>query len=53
MPWFALHEMKEQDLRDMYQFIKSLGPAGEAVPVYVPPDREPRQPFVMFPMPPK
>ena len=53
MPWFSLREMQEQDLRDMYHFIKSLGPAGEAVPVYVPPDREPKQPFVMFPMPPK
>ena len=53
MPWFSLREMQEPDLRDMYHFIKSLGPAGEAVPVYVPPDREPKQPFVMFPMPPK
>jgi mono/diheme cytochrome c family protein len=53
MPWYGVREMQEQDLRAMYQFIKSLGPAGEAVPVYVPPDKEPQQPFVMFPAPPK
>jgi mono/diheme cytochrome c family protein len=53
MPWYGLHEMQERDLRDIYQFIKSLGPAGAVVPTYVPPDREPQQPFVMFPAPPK
>jgi mono/diheme cytochrome c family protein len=53
MPWFALHDLSEPDLRDMYRFIKSLGAAGKPVPAYVPPEQAPRGPFVQFPMPPK
>jgi mono/diheme cytochrome c family protein len=53
MPWFALHEMSEQDLRALYRFTKSLGPAGEPAPAYVPPGQEPKGPVVQFPAPPK
>lgn len=53
MPWFALHDLNDRDLRDMYHFIKSLGAAGKAVPAYVPPDQVPQGPYVQFPMPPK
>ena len=53
MPWFALHDMSEQDLKAIYQFTKSLGPAGEPAPAYVPPNREPQGPYVQFPAPPK
>ena len=28
MPWFALHDMHEQDLRAFYRFVRYLGPAG-------------------------
>lgn len=49
MPWFVLREMKEQDLRVIYRFIRYLGPAGDQAPAYVPPDQEPRQPFILFP----
>lgn len=52
MPWFVLREMKEQDLRAIYRFIRQLGPSGEPAPAYVPPDQEPRQPFILFPLPP-
>ena len=53
MPWFTLHEMSTQDLRDIYRFVKSLGPAGEPAPAYVPPGQTPKGPYVQFPAPPK
>ncbi len=37
MPWFALRDMSEADLRAAYRFIRSLGPAGKPAPAYVPP----------------
>lgn len=49
MPWYVLREMTDQDLRAMYRFIRSLGPAGEKMPDFVPPDREPPQPYILFP----
>lgn len=49
MPWFALREMKEDDLRAIYRYVRHLGPAGKPAPAYVPPDREPKPPFVTFP----
>lgn len=49
MPWFALRDMTAQDIRAIYRFIKHLGPAGEAAPAYLPPDQEPKGPFVLFP----
>jgi mono/diheme cytochrome c family protein len=53
MPWFTLHHMREQDLRDLYRFIHSLGPAGEPAPAYLPPGQEPKGPYVLYPQPPK
>ena len=53
MPWFALHEMTEQDLRAIYRFVKHLGPSGDPAPPYLPPDQEPKGPYVLFPQPPK
>ncbi len=44
--------MSEQDLRALYQFVKSLGDVGKPAPVYVPPDREPPLPYATFPAPP-
>lgn len=52
MPWFALHAMSEQDLRAVYRFVRSLGPAGEAAPAYLPPGQAPAGPAVTFPLPP-
>jgi mono/diheme cytochrome c family protein len=49
MPWFALREMSEQDLRAIYRFIRKLGPAGEPAPAYLPPDQEPPKPYIQFP----
>ena len=53
MPWFALHDMTEQDLKAIYAYVKHLGPAGERAPAFVPPEKEPQGPYVQFPAPPK
>ncbi len=53
MPWFTLREMTDADLKALYRFIVYLGPGGGPVPAYVPPDQEPKPPYVTFPAPPK
>ena len=53
MPWFALNDMTEQDLKAIYHYTKSLGPAGEMAPTFVPPGKEPQGPVVQFPAAPK
>jgi mono/diheme cytochrome c family protein len=53
MPWFALHDMTEQDLKAIYRYVKTLGPVGDPAPEYVPPGKEPQGPYVQFPAPPK
>jgi len=50
MPWFALRDMSERDVRAIYRYLKHAGPAGQPAPAYVPPDRTPNPPFVQFPM---
>ena len=35
------------------RFIKSLGPAGEPAPAFVPPGQETKGPYIQFPQPPK
>ena len=52
MPWFALNEMDEGDLRALYQFIRSLGPIGNPAPAYLPPGVLPNGPHALFPSPP-
>ena len=49
MPWFALHDMSEQDLRAFYRFVRHLGPAGQPAPAYVPPGQVPQGPYIQFP----
>lgn len=53
MPWFALHDMTDQDLKAIHAFVKHLGPAGEPAPAFVPPNKEPQGPYVQFPALPK
>lgn len=52
MPWFALRDMSETDLRALYHFIRALGPAGVAAPAYVPPGQTIAGPVIQFPAPP-
>jgi mono/diheme cytochrome c family protein len=49
MPWFVLRDMTEGDLRAIYRYVVSLGPAGEPAPAYLPPGKQPPQPYVQFP----
>jgi mono/diheme cytochrome c family protein len=53
MPWFNLRAMTDADLRAVYRYIRSLGPSGTEAPAYLPPDKEPKPPYVQFPAPPK
>jgi mono/diheme cytochrome c family protein len=48
MPWWELREMKEQDLRAIYRFVRSLGPKGQNAPSYLPPDQKPKPPYFEF-----
>jgi mono/diheme cytochrome c family protein len=52
MPWFNLNAMAEDDLRAIYQFVKSLGAPGNQAPAYLPPDQIPPMPYAKFPSPP-
>ena len=36
MPWFALRDMTDADLLAIYHYVRSLGPAGEHAPSFVP-----------------
>jgi mono/diheme cytochrome c family protein len=53
MPFWALNQMTDADLRALYRYIRALGPAGSPAPAYVPPNQEPKPPYVTFPAPPK
>ena len=48
MPWWELHEMKEQDLRAILLFVKNLGPKGAIAPAYLPPGQKPKPPYFEF-----
>lgn len=52
MPWFALHDMTDTDLRALYRYIRSLGPAGTPAPAYLAPGEVPKGPAIRFPAPP-
>jgi mono/diheme cytochrome c family protein len=51
MPSPSLRNMSDGDLRAVYRFVRSLGPGGVDAPAYVPPERSPSGPVVMFPAP--
>lgn len=46
MPWYAVNVMKNEDLRAMYRFIKSLGPSQNKVPMALPPGETPKGPYM-------
>ena len=52
MPDFQLRAMKEQDRLSIFRFIKSLGPAGQPAPAFLPPDRKPKAPYWDLVLPP-
>lgn len=51
MPDFTLRAMKEQDRLAIFRFIKSLGPAGQPAPAYLPPGQTPPPPYFQLVLP--
>jgi len=50
MPWFNLRAMAEADLRALYEYVKSLpGAPGSTAPGFLPPDKQPKPPFIQWP----
>lgn len=48
MPWFNLRDMNKKDLQAVYQYIRSLGTAGESAPTAAPPGIAVKTPFIDF-----
>lgn len=48
MPWFALRDMTDEDVRALYRFIRALGPAGERAPQPLAPGEPIRTPYMNF-----
>ena len=48
MPWFNLAKMTDADLRAVYAYVRSLGPAGMAAPAYVAPGGKVNTPYFVF-----
>ena len=48
MPWFNLARMTDEDLQAVYAFVRSLGPAGVAMPAYVAPGGKVSTPYFVF-----
>jgi mono/diheme cytochrome c family protein len=48
MPWFNLRAMNDQDLTDIYRYIRSLGAAGEPAPLAVAPGGKVTTPSIDF-----
>jgi mono/diheme cytochrome c family protein len=53
MPWWSTKATTEDDLRAMHHYIRQLGPAGDPAQPFLPPDKEPKPPYIQYPMPPK
>jgi mono/diheme cytochrome c family protein len=52
MPDYNVRAMSEDDRRALYRFVRSLGPAGEKAPDYLPPGRQPPLPYMQMVLPP-
>ena len=48
MPWFNLREMSDADLKAIYAYVRSLGPAGQVAPAYVAPGGKVTTPYFVF-----
>jgi mono/diheme cytochrome c family protein len=48
MPWPSLQAMSDRDLKAIYGYIKSLGPAGVAAPAALSPGVAPDRPHIRF-----
>lgn len=48
MPWASVHAMSDEDRRNLYRYIRSLGPSDNAVPDALEPGVTPKTPYVVF-----
>ena len=48
MPWYNVHALDESDMRSLYRYIRSLGPAGDQAPDALPPGEIPKTPYIVF-----
>jgi hypothetical protein len=48
MPWMNTEQMSQRDLRNLYRYVRSLGPRGDRMPRAVAPDSEPTTPYILF-----
>ncbi|PZQ99622.1 MAG: cytochrome C [Cereibacter sphaeroides] len=48
MPWYNVNAMNEVEVRSLYRYIASLGDPGDAMPGTVPPDQEPKTPYLLM-----
>lgn len=48
MPSYDTNKIAHQDLKQIYRFIKSLGPSDKVVPAYLPPGETPKTPYIDF-----
>ena len=48
MPWFNLARMTDDDLKAVYAYVRSLGPAGVVAPAYVAPGGKVNTPYFVF-----
>ena len=48
MPWWALRDMSDEDLRSVFRFIRDLGPKGERMPAAIGPDGKVTTPYIQF-----
>jgi len=48
MPWFALRDMNDDDLRSVFRFIRVLGPKGERMPASIGPNVSVATPYIQF-----
>lgn len=46
MPWPSLHAMTDDELRSIHTYIRSLPVKGDAMPMPVPPDKDPPTPWL-------
>jgi len=53
MPWWALNNMSDEELKAVYQYIRGLGEKSSKVPAFLPPNKKPKPPFIQWPAPPK
>jgi mono/diheme cytochrome c family protein len=52
MPDYNVRAMNEGDRLALYRFIRSLGPAGDKAPDYLPPGQTPPLPYMQLVLPP-